>query len=181
MSALYEPGRPVQRQLRLDTEAIETARLGCPPTASSEAWRQELLVLLNGALATELVCVLRYKRHHFTAHGLASPHIAAEFAVHAAEEMVHADRLAQRIVQLGGQPNFDPDTLTMRSHAGYDAQLGLPAMIEANLAAERAAIECYAQMVRLVGDRDPSTRRLLEDLLADEQRHAEELRGWLAA
>ena len=138
-------------------------------------------MLLNGALATELVFVLRYKRHHFTVYGLASPHAAAEFAVHAAEEMVHADRLAQRIVQLGGRPDFIADTLTLHGHATYNSELALPEMIEANLAAERVAIESYGQLVRLVGDRDPSTRRLLEDLLADEQRHAEELRGWLAA
>ena len=159
---------------------MDVARLGNAPDADSNTWRRELLVLLNAALATELVCVLRYKRHHFTAHGLASPHIAAEFAVHAAEEMVHADRLAQRIVQLGGRPDFIADTLTLHGHATYNSELALPEMIEANLAAERVAIESYGQLVRLVGDRDPSTRRLLEDLLADEQRHAEELRGFLA-
>lgn len=180
MPALFDTTCPAPRQLSLDNEAMEAARLG-RTSSDSDAWRRELLELLNGALATELVCVLRYKRHHFTAHGLSSPSIAAEFAVHAAEEMAHADRLAQRIVQLGGQPDFDPDTLTLHSHAGYDAQLGLPAMIEANLTAERVAIETYGQMVRLVGDRDSSTRRLLEDLLADEQRHADELQGWLAA
>lgn len=181
MNTSFEPACPAPRQLTLDTDAMDAARLGNTPDTGGDAWCRELLVLLNGALATELVCVLRYKRHHFTAHGLASPHIAAEFAVHAAEEMVHADRLAQRIVQLGGLPDFNPDTLTLHAHAAYDAQLALPEMIEANLAAERVAIEGYGQLVRLVGDRDPSTRRLLEDLLADEQRHAEELRGWLAA
>lgn len=180
MSASFEPIRPAPRQMTLDTDAMEAARLGQAAGADSDGWRQELVQLLNGALATELVCVLRYKRHHFTAHGLASPHIAAEFAVHAAEEMVHVDRLAKRIVQLGGRPDFDPDTLTVRSHASYDAQQALSAMIEANLAAERVAIESYSQMVRLVGGRDPSTRRLLEDLLADEQRHADELQAWLS-
>ena len=135
--------------------------------------------LLNDALATELVCVLRYKRHHFTAHGLASPRIAEEFAVHAAEEMVHADRLARRIVQLGGEPDFAPETLLHRSHAPYDSSVALTAMIRVNLVAERVAVESYSQLVRVVADRDPSTRRLLEDLLADEQRHADELQGWL--
>ena len=181
MNTPFEPACPAPRQLALDTEAMDAARLGNAPDAGSDTWCRELLVLLNGALATELICVLRYKRHHFTAHGLASPHIAAEFAVHAAEEMMHADRLAQRIVQLGGLPDFNPETLTLHGHATYNAELALPEMIEANLAAERVAIESYSQLVRLVGDRDPSTRRLLEDLLADEQRHAEELRGWLAA
>ncbi len=144
--------------------------------------RQPLRVvkLLNDALATELVCVLRYKRHHFTAHGLASPSIAEEFAVHAIEEMGHADRLARRIVQLGGEPDFCPETLLPRSHAGYDSTLELASMIRANLIAERVAVESYSQLVRLIGDRDPTTRRLLEDILADEQRHADELQGWLA-
>jgi bacterioferritin len=179
MTALLEPVQLAPRQMTLDTEAMDTARRGEPPERSSAAWTQELVQLLNGALATELVCVLRYKRHHFTARGLPSPHIAEEFAVHAAEEMGHADRLAKRIVQLGGQPDFDPDTLTQRSHASYDAQPSLQAMIEANLAAERVAIETYGQLIRLVGDIDPTTRRLLEDILADEQQHADELEGWL--
>lgn len=178
MTASFEPVRLTPRQMELDKDAMDAARRGAP--LGGDAWRQALVVLLNGALATELVCVLRYKRHHFTAHGLASPRIAEEFAVHAAEEMVHADRLAKRIVQLGGMPDFDPGTLAQRSHAGYDAQPALAAMIRANLTAECVAIESYSQMVRLVGDRDPSTRRLLEDLLADEQRHADELQGWLS-
>ena len=143
-------------------------------------WRKGLVKLLNDALATELVCVLRYKRHHFTAHGIASPAIAEEFAVHANEEMGHADRLARRIVQLGGDPDYSPDTLLQRSHAAYDATPELGSMIRANLVAERVAVESYSQLVRLVGDRDPSTRRMLEDILADEQRHADELQGWLA-
>jgi bacterioferritin len=148
-------------------------------SAAELQWRSGLVKLLNDALATELVCVLRYKRHHFTAHGLASPHIAEEFAVHASEEMVHADRLARRIVQLGGEPDFAPETLLQRSHAPYDNATALHAMIRVNLVAERVAVESYGQLVRVVGDRDPSTRRLLEDLLADEQRHADELQGWL--
>jgi bacterioferritin len=180
MAALFEPFGSAPRQMTLDVEAMEAARVGRSSSAGADRWRQELVTLLNGALATELVCVLRYKRHHYTVHGLASPQIAQEFAVRAGEEMVHADRLAKRIVQLGGQPDFDPETLTHRSHADYDARLDLKAMIEANLAAELVAIESYGQMVRLVGDRDPSTRRLLEDLLADEQRHANELEAWLS-
>ena len=142
-------------------------------------WRKDVIRLLNDSLATELVCVLRYKRHHYTAHGLASPAIADEFMVHALEETVHADRLAKRIVQLGGQPDFSPDTLSQRSHAAYDDSLGLKAMIRANLIAERVAIETYGQLVKLMGDRDPTTRRLLEDILGEEQKHADELHGWL--
>ena len=176
-------GLPDQAPLALDAMAIENVRRQDgrdTPSAAEILWRQGLVKLLNDALATELVCVLRYKRHHYTAHGLASPHIAAEFAVHAAEEMAHADRLARRIVQLGGQPDFAPDTLSRRSHAEYDESPALKAMIHANLSAERVAIEGYSQLVRLVGERDPTTRRMLEDILGDEQKHADELHGWLA-
>lgn len=167
----------------LDNVALDQVRrqsLLQQHSAAELLWRKGLVKLLNDALATELVCVLRYKRHHFTAHGLTSPAIAEEFAVHATEEMGHADRLARRIVQLGGEPDFSPETLLQRSHAGYDATPELASMIRANLVAERVAVESYSQLVRLVGDRDPSTRRLLEDILADEQRHADELQGWLA-
>ncbi len=167
----------------LDNVALDLVRRQALQQRHSTAellWRKGLVKLLNDALATELVCVMRYKRHHFTAHGLNSPHIAEEFAVHASEEMGHADRLARRIVQLGGEPDFSPETLLQRSHAAYDATLELAAMIRANLVAERVAVEGYSQMVRLVGDRDPTTRRLLEDILADEQKHADELQGWLA-
>jgi bacterioferritin len=136
---------------------------------------------LNDSLATELVCVLRYKRHHFTAQGMASPKIADEFLVHANEEAVHADWLAQRIVQLGGEPDFSPDSLLQRSHAAYDDSQDLKAMIKANLIAERVAIEAYSQIIALLGDRDSTTRRLLENILSEEQQHAEELKGWLAS
>jgi bacterioferritin len=167
----------------LDNVALDQVRrqsLQQQHGAAELLWRKGLVKLLNDALGTELVCVLRYKRHHYTAHGLASPAIADEFAVHATEEMAHADRLARRIVQLGGEPDFSPETLLQRSHAAYDATLELSSMIRANLVAERVAVESYSQLVRLVGDRDPTTRRLLEDILADEQRHADELQGWLA-
>lgn len=167
---------------QLDSAALEAARTGKSPAGKDSAdaeWRRNLIGLLNDSLATELVCVMRYKRHHFTAHGLASPQIAAEFMVHAGEENSHADRLARRIVQLGGKPDFNPETLTKRSHASYDESSDLKAMIASNLAAERVAVEAYSQLVALVGDRDPTTRRLLEDVLAEEQKHTEELEGWL--
>ena len=99
--------------------------------------------------------------------------------VHAGEETLHADRLAKRIVQLGGEPDFSPDTLTRRSHASYDESVDLQAMIRANLIAERVAIEAYSQLILLIGDKDPTTRRLLEDILSEEQEHAEELSDWL--
>jgi bacterioferritin len=169
--------------LVLDEAALEAARHNLDQgavTPHSGPWSADVVKLLNDALATELVCVLRYKRHHFTAAGLASPKIAEEFMVHAGEEAAHGDRLARRIVQLGGEPDFSPATLLARSHAEYDESLDLKTMIRSNLVAERVAIEAYSQMVTLVGDRDPTTRRLLEDILGEEQQHAEELKDWLA-
>lgn len=174
---------PAQRPLKLDTKAIEAARTHLDQgavTPHDGAWRADIVKVLNDALATELVCILRYKRHHFTAKGLASAHIAEEFMVHALEETGHADRLAKRIVQLGGEPDFSPDSLTQRSHAAYDDHADLKAMIQSNLVAERVAVETYSQLIALIGDRDVTTRRLLEDILGDEQAHAEELTGWLA-
>ena len=172
------------KPMRLDEAAIDAARRSLDQgavTPSYGPWREDIIRLLNDSLATELVCVLRYKRHHFTAAGLASPKIADEFLVHANEEAGHADRLAQRIVQLGGEPDFSPDSLTARSHAAYDDSSDLKAMIRANLIAERVAIEAYSQIIGLIGDKDSTTRRLLEDILADEQGHADELKDWLTA
>lgn len=177
------PELPTQRVLALDEVAIDAVRHNAsqPPTgADQDPWRKEVVELLNGALATELVCMLRYRRHHFTADGMAASRIAGELLVHANEELGHADRLARRIVQLGGEPDFSPDTLSQRSHADYNAQPELRDMIRANLVAERVAIEGYTQMIRMIGDADPTTRRLLEDILATEQEHADELQGWLA-
>jgi bacterioferritin len=150
-------------------------------TPSYGPWREDIVKLLNDALATELVCVMRYKRHHFTAKGLASPKIAEEFMVHALEETAHADAIAERIVQLGGKPDFSPVTLLARSHADYDESSDLKAMIKSNLIAERVAIEAYSQMIVLIGDKDSSTRRMLEGILSQEQEHAEELSDWMAA
>jgi len=174
---------PTHQPMRLDEDALEQARMSIDQGAMTPhygPWRQDVIDLLNGALATELVCVLRYKRHHFTADGMASPKIAEEFLVHANEEAAHADRIATRIVQLGGEPDFSPDSLTGRSHAAYDESKDLKAMIRANLVAERVAIEAYSQMIDMIGDKDSTTRRLLEDILGDEQQHADELKDWLA-
>ena len=148
-------------------------------TPSYGPWRDDIIKLLNDALATELVCVLRYKRHHFTAKGLASPKIAEEFMVHAQEETAHADQIAERIVQLGGEPDFAPANLVARSHADYDDSTSLKAMIRSNLVAERVAIEAYSQMITLIGDKDSTTRRMLEGILSQEQEHAEELSDWM--
>ena len=167
----------------LDDAAIDAARRSLDHgavTPSYGPWRKDIIKLLNDSLATELVCVLRYKRHHFTAAGLASPKIAEEFLLHADEESAHADRLAQRIVQLGGEPDFSPDSLSQRSHATYDDTTDLKAMIKSNLIAERVAIESYSQLIALIGDKDSTSRRLLEDILSQEQEHAEELKDWLA-
>jgi bacterioferritin len=173
-----------RKGMTLDEAAIDAARRSLDQgavTPSYGPWRDDIVKLLNDSLATELVCVLRYKRHHFTAAGLASPKIAEEFLVHANEESAHGDRLAQRIVQLGGEPDFSPASLVDRSHAAYDESRDLKAMIKANLIAERVAIESYSQAITLIGDKDSTTRRLLEDILSDEQGHADELKDWLAA
>jgi bacterioferritin len=168
--------------MQLDEAALDAAKHSLDNAALTPSygpWRADIVKLLNDSLATELVCVLRYKRHHFTAVGLSSPKIADEFLVHANEEAAHADRLAKRIVQLGGKPDFTPDTLTQRSHADYDESEDLTAMIKANLIAERVAIEAYSQIIAMIGDKDSTTRRLLEDILSQEQEHAEELSDWL--
>ena len=173
--------QPSER-LELDVGALEAAKRSLEKgavTPSYGPWREDIIKLLNGALATEIVCTLRYKRHYFTAKGVASPKIAEEFLVHANEETAHADLLAERIVQLGGEPDFAPDTLTSRSHADYDGSADLQAMIRANLVAERVAIEAYSQMITLIGDKDSTTRRILESILSQEQEHADELSDWL--
>ena len=183
-SKLKNPSPAAQggERLRLDEGALEAAKKsleGGAVTPSYGPWREDIIQLLNDALATEIVCTLRYKRHYFTAKGLASPKIAEEFLVHANEETAHGDMLAERIVQLGGEPDFQPTTLLERSHADYDASTDLQAMIRANLVAERVAIEAYSQMIRLIGDKDSTTRRILESILSQEQEHAEELSDWL--
>lgn len=171
-----------ETRLRLDEGALEAAKRSIEKgavTPSYGPWREDIIKLLNDALATELVCTLRYKRHHFTAKGLSSPKIAEEFLVHANEETAHGDMLAERIVQLGGEPDFNPATLLEHSHADYDASLDLQAMIRANLIAERVAIEAYTQMIHLIGEKDTTSRRILEFILGQEQEHADELSDWL--
>lgn len=168
--------------MTLDETGLKAARTSLDQGAITPAYgphREAIVKLLNDALATELVCVLRYKRHHFMASGAASPKIAEEFLVHANEESAHADLIARRIVQLGGEPDFSPSTLLQRSHADYDASNDLKTMIRVNLIAERIAVEAYRQMITLLGDKDPTTRRMLEDILADEEEHADELKDWL--
>ena len=139
-------------------------------------WRQDIIKVLNDSLATELVCVLRYKGHHFIADGLAMPKIAEEFLGYANEELLHADQLARRIVQLGGEPDFSPFSL-IQHYAAYDDSVDLKVMIRADLIAENAVIDNYCRILTLIGDSDLTTRHLVEGILIDEMEHAEELRG----
>jgi bacterioferritin len=148
-------------------------------TPGYRADRGVVLRLLNEALATEIVCVLRYKRHYFTATGIHSKAVAEEFLEHAAEEQTHADALAARIVELGGSPNFSPEGLLSRSHSEYVEATSLLDMIKEDLIAERIAIDSYSEMIRYLGDDDPTTRRMLEGILAVEEEHAEDLAGLL--
>ncbi len=144
-------------------------------TAGYGADRDRVLQLLNEALATELVCVLRYRRHHFMARGIHGQTVGAEFLAHSNVELRHADLLAARIVQLGGEPDFAPDHLSARSHAEYVAGDTLAHMIQEDLVAERVAIDSYREMVHFLGDQDPTTSDLLKKILAVEEQHADEL------
>ncbi|MFC3607164.1 ferritin-like domain-containing protein [Stutzerimonas tarimensis] len=148
-------------------------------TESYSADREVVINLLNEALATELVCWLRYKRHYYMASGVKASLAADEFLEHANEEQEHADRLAERIVQLGGEPDFNPDTLVERSHAQYAEGNGLRDMIFENLVSERIAIDSYREIVQFIGDKDPTTRRIFEDILAQEEEHADDMAGLL--
>jgi bacterioferritin len=144
-------------------------------TAGYSANRSEVVKLLNDALATEIVCVLRYRRHHFMARGIVAKSIADEFLAHSNEEQGHADLLAARIVQLGGEPDFSPDSLSGRSHAEYVAGKTLVEMIKEDLVAERIAIDSYRELIQYLGHEDPTTSKMLKDILAVEEEHADEL------
>lgn len=144
-------------------------------TAGYNANRDTVVKLLNDALATEIVCVLRYRRHYFMAKGIQSKSIADEFLVHSNEEQGHADQIAERIVQLGGQPDLEPTGLASRSHAEYVEGNTLEDMIKEDLVAERIAIDSYREIIQYLSDKDPTTRRLMEGILAVEEEHADEL------
>ena len=144
-------------------------------TEGYTADRDTVVKLLNEALATELVCVLRYKRHYFMANGIHADSVAAEFLEHANDEQGHADQIAARIVQLGGAPNFNPEGLLTRSHAEYVEGDTLTDMIKEDLVAERIAIDSYRDMVRYFGNDDPTSRRMIEGILAVEEEHADDL------
>ena len=161
----------------------ERARKHIEKGAVTEGYTADLetvIRLLNEALATEIVCVLRYKRHHYMATGIHAQPVAGEFLQHANEEQMHADQIAARIVQLGGAPNFSPEGLTSRSHAEYVEGDTLVEMIREDLVAERIAIDSYREMVQYVGSKDPTTRRMLEGILAMEEEHADDLVNLLA-
>lgn len=146
-------------------------------TDGYKADRDTVVRLLNEALATEIVCVLRYKHHYYMATGLNSQSVRDEFLEHAAEEQKHADRIAERIVQLNGNPNFSPEGMLTRSHSEYNEGESLVDMIKEDLVAERIAIESYSEMIRYFGNNDPTTRQMMEEILANEEDHAEELKS----
>ena len=148
-------------------------------TAGYGADPAKVVSILNQALATEIVCILRYKRHYFMATGIHANAVAQEFAEHAAEEQGHADRIAGRITQLNGEPNFNPEGLATRSHSQYVEGASLVDMIKEDLVAERIAIESYGEIVRFLGERDVTTRRMMEEILANEEEHADDLRDLL--
>jgi bacterioferritin len=144
-------------------------------TEGYSADRETVVKLLNEALATEIVCVLRYRRHYFTASGIHAEGVAAEFLQHSNEEQGHADLIAQRIVQLNGEPDFNPDGLLTKSHAEYVEGDTLVDMIKEDLIAERIAIDSYRDMITYFGSDDPTSRRMLEGILAVEEEHADDL------
>ncbi|MGF7190709.1 bacterioferritin [Robbsia andropogonis] len=148
-------------------------------TESYAANRETVLKLLNESLATEIVCTLRYKRHYFMAKGIHAEPVAAEFLEHANEEQEHADMLAERIVQLGGEPNFSPEGLLTRSHSEYVEGESLNDMIRENLVAERIAIDTYREIIAYLGEKDPTTRRVFETILAVEEEHADDMADFL--
>jgi bacterioferritin len=165
----------IRRQARADVEKGAV-------TAAYRGDREKVIELLNGALATEIVCNLRYRRHYFMASasgGIAGFAIAGEFLEHANQEQEHADWLAERIVQLGGEPNFDPKGIAERSHAEYVAGTDLQSMLHEDLVAERIAIQAYAEIIRYIGDTDSTSRRLMERSLEQEEEHADDLADFM--
>jgi len=160
----------------------ERARLHMESGAVTDGYkadREQVVAVLNDVLATEIVCVLRYKRHYFMARGIHAEPVKAEFLQHANEEQQHADWVAERITQLNGAPNFNPEGLASRSHSEYQEGASLVEMIKEDLVAERIAIQSYAEIVRWLGEYDPTTRRLVEEILKMEEEHADDLANML--
>ena len=140
---------------------------------------KDVLRVLNEALATEIVCALRYKRHHYMAKGIHSQAVAEEFLEHAAEEQGHADQIAERITQLDGEPNFNPDGLLTRSQSEYVEGETLVEMIRQDLVAARIAVESYSEIIRYLADNDPTSKRMIEKILAKEEEHADDMKTLL--
>jgi bacterioferritin len=182
--AMHEPGTPAQQPFLTDVRTLrERARRNIEDGAMTRSYQgdaQAVVRVLNDALATEIVCTLRYRRHYFMAKGLNAEAVKAEFLEHANEEQEHADRIAERIVQLGGEPDFDPQGLASRSHAEYVPGTSLVEMIKEDLVAERIAIDSYREIAQWVAPFDPVTRSMLEEILAKEEEHADELADLLA-
>lgn len=174
----------MKKPFQTDIETIQKrAREKIAQGAVTDAYladRSLVIDVLNDILATEIVCVLRYRNHYFTASGINAGPVAAEFLEHANEEQMHADWAAERITQLGGSPNFNPEGLLIRSHAEYSEGETLQEMIEEDLVAERVAIETYSEVIRWLENDDPTTRRMIEDILKMEEQHADELASLLA-
>jgi len=182
MKATKKAKKSTSARLTPVAEIRRRARAHVEKGAVTEAYRADrpiVLKLLNEALATEIVCVLRYKRHYFMATGIHAEPVAQEFLQHANEEQQHADQIADRITQLGGEPNLNPDGLLSRSHSEYIEGSSLVDMIREDLVAERVAIDSYAEMIRYLGNDDPTTRRMLEGILAMEEEHADDLSNML--
>lgn len=177
-----KPDSPLTDTATLRARARKSIEEGAI-TQTYTADREQVIKLLNDALATEWVCVLRYLRHYYMASGMLADAVKSEFLEHAQQEQAHADKLAERIVQLGGEPDLNPDTLTRRSHAEYKEGQDLRDMVKENLVAERIAIDSYREMINYIGDRDTTTKRILEHILAQEEEHADEfadlLDGWI--
>jgi len=174
--ATMQPNQPFVADIK---KIRERARKHIDKGAVTDGYKADLqtvLRVLNEALATEIVCVLRYKRHQFMASGMDAVSVAQEFAEHAAEEQGHADQIAARITQLGGEPNFNPEGLNARSHSEYVEGSTLTDMIKEDLIAERIAIESYSEIIRYLGENDPTSRRMMEEILAKEEEHAEDMR-----
>jgi bacterioferritin len=174
---------PAKKPFLSDIQTLrERARQHMEKGAVTEGYRADretVIRVLNEALATEIVCVLRYKRHYFMASGIHAQAVAQEFLEHANEEQEHADSIAKRIVELGGEPNFSPEGLSSRSHSEYVEGTTLVDMLKEDLVAERIAIESYGEIVRYIGNDDPTTRRLMESILAVEEEHADDLKTLL--
>ncbi len=171
--------RPFERDIEAIRQRARERMLDGAVTAANRADVGRVIEVLNEVLATEIVCVLRYKSHYYLASGINSENAAREFLQHAAEEQDHADQVARRITQLGGTPNLDPEGLATRSHSQYAGNASLHEMIEEDLVAERIAIESYSEIIRWLGDDDPTTRQMMVDILRMEEEHADDLANLL--